>query len=381
MKISYFYYENVNLCPWIVLNLKNRYCFGTISRRILGKHIFEKKPRKLNKMNTNIFRVLQVEFGPMVTSRGIAALAKLPHLQELLYCNHFHDTHPFIDTTKRLEEFFRMCVRLLPWLQVSGARILFDLYTEHFPTDMICGAFRKLKGRLPSQLGLRQLVLEAVSILPVGVALPNLQTLYLLEPNENFRLMGTPLTSLTELVLKSIPQAPFEQILGQIGHQLRKLAVSVSMDDNLILDRVFRMCPKLQDFQVPDVFCKFIGIREPLDDCNLSCLTDLGFCDESCDISVKTNDLLQILQAAPNLRVLYLNNILFCENGGTEICKALEQKSILQNLEEFYFHYEWSELYGVDPESVLQTKKNCFAVFQCMVLLCPKLSKVKDSTS
>lgn len=309
--------------------------------------------------------------GPKVTAQGISALAKLENLQEFLYCNHLRETHVLIKTTERRSEFFSLCLRLLPWLKISGWRFKFERYEFNFPTCYLFReAFRKLNGRLPSLLGLRQLVLRKRAM-PVGVALPNLETLYVLQPKKNFQLR-TELPNLRELVLQDIEQEPFEQILFEIGHQLRKLSVSVT--DTLALDSVFRMCPKLEVFQVSDIICDFIGLKEPLDDS--SCLTELGFVSESYCIALKTEDLLQILKVAPNLRILNLHKILFSENGSVDICKALEQRSILQNLEKFDFYYEWSSE-GSNAEN-LQTQKNCFSVFQSMILLCPKLFEVKE---
>lgn len=129
-------------------------------------------------------------------------------------------------------DFYSLCLRLLPWLQVSCTRIKFWLNARSASSNIHWGNDRKLKGHLPSQLGLKQLVLNrGPSRLPVGLAFPNLETLFVLQPANNFQLR-TVVPSLTELVLIEIKQAHLEKILALIGRQLLKLNVTVS--DTLI---------------------------------------------------------------------------------------------------------------------------------------------------
>lgn len=267
-----------------------------------------------------------------------------------------------------------MCLQVLPRLQISGWRFKFEVYVYNYPSDLFWGACLNLEGRpLPSQLTLTQLALTYAPGMPVGVAFPNLQTLYLLSPVENLQICSE-LPSLTELVLKHLEPAYFEQVLSQLGHQLIKLSVIM---DNLHLDKVFRMCPNLQVFYVAEIPLDFIGLVEPLENLSLSCLTELRFLNEFKGLrTLKTEDLLQILKAAPNLRILHLDDILFSEQGGVDICIALKQRFILQHLKQFVFAYGKPEQ-GDDPE-ILQSQKYCFAVFRCMIRLCPKLSKIKE---
>jgi hypothetical protein len=180
---------------------------------------------------------------------------------------------------------------------------------------------------------------------------------------------------LTELVLLDIEQLPLEQILSSVGRHLQKLSVVVT--DVLHLDRVFRMCPRLRVFHVPECPKQYIGLNEPLGNLTMSFLTELGlvqdFGKRGTGSAVKTEDLLQILRAAPNVRVLRLVDADFSEQGaGNEMCRALEEHSILQHLEQIFFFYEWPKL-ARHPD-LISIKRNCFSVLQCMNYCCPKLT-------
>jgi hypothetical protein len=310
--------------------------------------------------------------GPKVTAKGIVALAQLEHLQEFLYFN-----YRTYDDLKINTHYYILCLRLLPWLQISCSGKSFSL---HGNIMVHSGSFHKRNRRLPSQLGLRDLAINKSSGMPVGVALPNLKTLYLLEmPMKDF-IVGTKLPSLTELVLYNFNQMEMEQILSVVGHQLHKLCVSVR--DTLHLDSVFRMCPNLEVFYVPRSPSNYIGLKESLDDCNLSCITDLSIVqdfkengDYVSGATLNSADFLQILRAALNLRILRWKNQIFSEQCTKEICLALELNSILQNLEQFKFLYEWPYS-PVKPD--LQVKKDCFSVIHCMIRHCSKLTTVQS---
>jgi hypothetical protein len=308
-----------------------------------------------------------VNLEPTVTSSGIAALAALEHLQEFSFPSLSKQSN------KQFFHWYKICLQLLPWLHVCGFEQKLDLYVFNFPCIFYGKAFGSLKKRLPSQLALRQLVLHRASGMPVGVALPNLQSLYLYRPDTHFRL-SSDLSSLTELVLLDIEQLPLEQILSCVGRQLQKLSVVVM--DILHLHRVFRMCPRLRVFHVPECPKQYIGLKEPLGDFTMSCLTELGLVQDlekhGTESAVKTEELLQILQAAPNLRVLRLVDTVFSEQGGNEMCRALEEHSILQQLEQIFFFYEWPKL--ANHPDMIRIKKNCFSVLQCMNYCCPKLT-------
>lgn len=114
-------------------------------------------------------------------------------------------------------------------------------------------------------------------------------------------------------------------------------------------------------------------LAEPLGAGTLSCITELFFSSASCHGNFpKIDHFLQILRAASNLQFLRLENYVFSKRGGAEICRALEQKLILQHLQRISIIYQWD-----DPDynrKVRQDQKNCFSVYHRMIILCPKLT-------
>jgi len=311
--------------------------------------------------------------GTKVTSTGIAALAKLKHLQQFL----FREMPSFSreDIMKKRTDLCSICVWLMPWLHVIGS-------TMGLSDSVECklnwrDVERVLKRRLPSQLGLRQLSLYEPSGMPVGVALPNLETLIVTVPIFSEKLFqlksAADLPSLTNLVLENVKQELFEKIISQIGQQLRKLSVSVW--GTLILNKVFLMCPNLQLFYAKNYHMGSLELVEPLVESVLSELTELAFFTCYCQ-SVSTfpsNDqLLQILRAVPNLRILQLENYIFSQLAVRDIGRELSKHSILQHLQKFDLYHQWPE----EDRSWLPEKNNCHSMIQIMILLCPKLTSV-----
>lgn len=302
-----------------------------------------------------------------VTSEGISTLDRLANLEEFLYDQYYRSDEVYLKKQKH----FAMCLQVLPRIHVSCSRTKIHLsYQDYQLCDHVWKAFEQLQGRLPSRLGLRQLNFNEPSRMPMGVALPNLQTLTLINPAENFQL-GSGLESVTELGLHGVSQQLLEQILGQIGHQLQKLAVYVW--DILLLDRVFRMCPNLQSFFISDCPVINLGIETSVPP--MSCLTELVLTKSPFDnrdwAALESDHLLQVLRAAPNLSILRMSSIdIFGEQAFEDFSEALEQHTILQQLETLGFYYDW--LSG-DEESV---KWTC-SVLRSMIKHCPKLTTLR----
>ena len=208
--------------------------------------------------------------------------------------------------------------------------------------------------------------------MPVGIALPNLETLFMYQPTHDFQLGTGSLPSLTELSFGQTDQIPMEKILSVIGHQLRKLSVKVS--DTLHLDTVFRMCPNLQVLYVPECPVDYIGLKDELLNCNLRSLTELCFVegyDDHDRTLVKPDHLLQILQAAPNLQIFQMHTPIFSEQDGKDFRLALEQHLILQKLQQFTFSYDLPE---TDADKLSANIGR--SVINSIISLCPRLSTV-----
>jgi hypothetical protein len=314
----------------------------------------------------------------LVTSVGIAALAKLEQLQYFLY----EDPKPasrysiFVD----LKKIFSLCLHLLPRLRISCCRL--DMEPRGFPRHISDAFFTPTSRELPSQLGLQQLALSDSSGMPVGVALPQLQTLFLHRPREDFEVAAGLSWSLTELCLHDLQQQLLQQILFSVGHQLIKLSVSVW--DTLLLDRVFQMCPKLEVFLVLQSPRDFIGLEAALRPCSLGCLSEFGFVVQKHGKRLLPGHLLQVLRAASKLRVLRLKFSDHDEQLHKVVCEALEQHSVLQNLQQLFLicepdmgDYYYNDLRLLQNE--LET--NSHALLCSIIDNCPKLHFVKSNSS
>jgi hypothetical protein len=313
-------------------------------------------------------RVLSLTLGTQTSSDGIASLATLQHLQEFTY--HETDTPWNREKANGNKKFFAMCLQLLPRLRVSCSAVEIELELDNFLSDFASKAFRDLQGLLPSVLRLRTLALHNASEMPVDVALPELSTLTLVTPQATFQL-GYGFSSVTELSLQGVRVPLLERILARLGRQLRKLSVLVW--DTLFVDRVFRMCPELQVFYISQYPTHIVGLEAPLGHLALSCLTEFGFVVQSdqCCSAVRTDHLLQMLRAAPNLHVLHLKNVFFCDKDDEDIGWALEQRSILQNLEKLCCFYEWPELPITDEK--IEVMESTYTVIYNIIVNCQKL--------
>jgi len=239
-------------------------------------------------------------------------------------------------------------------------------------TDFASQAFCCLRGPLRTHLGLRQLALHGASELPRGVALPDLQTLYLILPKNNFY-FSTWISTISELGLHGVRRQLLDRILQQIGHQLLKLSVLVW--DTLVLDRLFQMCPNLQIFYISQFPAFYLGLDEPMmDTVSLTGLTELGMVmqDEVDDCSrFESGHLLQLLRAASNLRVLHLKNFFFSVEEEEEIGEALEQHLVLQNLQRLSCLYD-----SIDPQldaETLEFMECSYSVVRNIIQHCPQL--------
>lgn len=171
-------------------------------------------------------------------------------------------------------------------------------------------------------------------------------------------------------------QMPIVEILEQIGHQLKKLSVCV-WDTTLLLDRVFRMCPNLQNFYVDQCPYEILGVGVSVP--TMSGLTELALArtshiDEEWGV-FDYGHLVQVLRAMPNLSVFRMNSMHLAEQEAKEICEALEQHLILQKLETLGFYYEWPISHD-DPDMQDCIRWSC-SVLRSMIRHCPKLASLR----
>lgn len=301
-----------------------------------------------------------------VSAKGIAALAKLEHLNEFLYRDkHGHENRYC----------FALCLKHLPHLWISSMRIKIDLDRDERTADFPSFLGHKEFKNLPvSRLALHQLFLRCVKEMPVGVALPNLKTLYLMAPATSF-LLGTGLSALTELAMDEVEWQSLELILSGIGHQLHALAVWAL--DTLLMDRVFQMCPKLQKLFITNFPVGFIGLNNPLGE--MSTLLEFGFAlvkdNFENEMRFQADHLLQVLKAMPNLRVWRIKNYLFDEKDMELFIETLENSFILQKLEEFHFSFS-AKPYDDEIMYADLCMGASSAVLRMLIDHCPKLATV-----
>jgi hypothetical protein len=312
---------------------------------------------------------------------GIAALGQLDHLQQFLYGQMRGRSPKVISLSNRADQrFFTMVLLVLPRLWVSCTNTTISLAVDdpiiHRPYAW--EAFQELQGQLPSRLGLRQLTLYEASGMPVGVALPDLTTLKLHRPLKNFRL-GSGLKSVTELSLLSIGRKLCERILGHLGHQLDKLSVWVR--DTLLVDRLFGLCPKLQVFYLTGFPLDALSVEDVEMLPTMSFLTEMGFHLEEAEdeesAQFEAGLLLRVLQAAPNLQKLHLLQMsVQGPQEEREICEALQQNSILQQLHTLFYASELAkwDFWDKEDEGRYQERlRMTHSVLHNMILHCPKL--------
>jgi hypothetical protein len=309
-----------------------------------------------------------VKLEQRVTCKGIGALAALKQLREFLYKDEIFVS---FESRNKSKEHYALCLQLLPRLRTSCAHIELQLELDDFNTNFASKAFCTLRDQLPQRLGLRQLALHNAYAMPGGVALPNLRTLYLYRPQTHFRL-GSQLGSVTELCLHRAKHRVVHNILAALGHQLRKLAVSIG--DTMLLDKVLAMCPRLRVFYISDFPVHFFGTEKPLREASLGKLQEFGFFLEKYDERrhlFKARHLLSILKAAPNLRVLRVPSVFFDGHADSDVSEALRQRAVLQHLERLQFFSEWS-LGPVTSENMFHK----YSVLRNVLRHCPKLVSV-----
>lgn len=305
-----------------------------------------------------------------MSSQGIGALSSLKHLRKFVYKD---ETFVSFESRNKSKEHFAMCLQLLPRLRVSCAKIKLQLRMDDFNTNFASKAFCLLRGQLPSRLGLRQLALHNAYAMPEGVSLPNLKTLFLFRPQPHFRLGGA-LESVTQLGLHRVRQRLLEHILGQLGHQIRKLSLSVG--DTLHLDTVFALCPGLRVLYISDFPAHFFGTQTPLRESSLGRLSEFGFFLDAYDQRrhlFKTQHLLRLLRAAPNLRVLRAPRVFFnSRHADEDVSEALRQRSVLQKLEQLHFLSTWTFGPDMSTEDMFQR----YQVLRNVKSHCPKLKAI-----
>jgi hypothetical protein len=320
--------------------------------------------------------VLNVQVHHSVTRDGVGALAKLKHLQQFLFVGEKHNFQ--YEDNKVLQ----MCVELLPGLLFSGRMINITHTLTNEDAEPGADPFSRLRHPWPAALALRQLHLTSPTQMPVGVVLPNLETLNVIHPQASFSLLG--LLSLTKLALdRVLRREHLEELLRSVGHQLTTLAVSTV--DTLFVDRVFYLCPLLQQFFIPTMPLHYIGVDEPLRMKDHECLVEWGFTfrpdEDQLESRLRPDHLLQILRAVPNLRVWRITDYWFDEQDSALICDALAQKSILRNLAEFYVTHASTTLRQIlteDFEDVpLSIQVATDKVMHCLIDHCPTLVTFK----
>jgi hypothetical protein len=124
-----------------------------------------------------------------------------------------------------------------------------------------------------------------------------------------------------------------------VGRQLLKLSVSTS-DAELEVDSVLRMCPKLQTLSVFAGYPPSFVVERPF--APPPSLTELRLVMKiDGTSSLQRDNLLPLLRALPNLRVLRLKNFVFEQQDDALFGDALKRGELLQQLHTFSCCYEW----------------------------------------
>lgn len=213
----------------------------------------------------------------------------------------------------------------------------------------------------PRTLALQDITLYKASSIPDGVHLPNLTSLSLLMPSENF-LCDQRMTKVYELSITAGTKDAFVRILEQLGQQLKKICVEAY--ETIPMDQILNLCPNLDMMSYVDRNT-LITLESDINPDTLRQLTELDM--SWFQYSLGSEALLQLLQA-PELRILGLNLCTMDQKEIEEIVRRLQQREILQKLEIANF-WEPSTWY----ENVKLSASQATCLLSNMVLHCPMM--------
>lgn len=261
-----------------------------------------------------------------VSDVGFKALSNLQHFKEFYFMQGAFEPHE----TVYYKKLFWLCMKHLPKLRYLGDHCSLDNAMHYNCLGKLTTKWLLEVGK-PTTLALQDMTLYEASCIPDGVFLPNLTSLNLLEPRDNFQ-CDQKLTTVTELSIYDGTKEVCYRILEQLGEQLKKIRV-FPLQDSIPMDQILNLCPNLN-------LLSYIGPEQITlaSNINPDTLRQLTVLDmyywPSADLgySYGPEALLQLLQA-PELRILRLHLNSVDQKEVDEIVRQLQQGEILQKLE------------------------------------------------
>jgi hypothetical protein len=174
-----------------------------------------------------------------VSSVGLEALSKLPHLKKFV----FQDADWVV---------FGRCILLsaqfLPQLRVAGVDIMSKVGTGEFSyTYSIHNAI--VERQQPVQLDLEEVMLKGGVQLHPTCRLPRLKAMHLADPSKNFLGLVDRFPSVTELGFYNASSTRILELLPLVGCRLSSLVIEESRKF-LPLAEILTLCPNLKNLQL-----------------------------------------------------------------------------------------------------------------------------------
>ncbi|XP_065342031.1 uncharacterized protein LOC135940866 [Cloeon dipterum] len=260
-----------------------------------------------------------------VTLRGLTALSKLENLQDFQFNEYDREPndHPVY------QEIFNQCLHLMPKLHTIGTSVFIAInHVLGYPID------RPISSIL--ELNLKQILLKNCGTIPPNIRLPQLKELYLMHPIENIN-ADERFSNVTVLGMYKISLRSMFRAIQLIGKNIEKLVIS-HIVENINLGEVFRLCPNLKEFEMPESPEQFImtGPFLPF----VQQLENLSIDLVSPHNSSFPDGMLAHLLKAPALKKVAFNCLYVTQEETNSIVKGVEEGTMLQNLESFqYFNY------------------------------------------
>lgn len=307
-----------------------------------------------------LYATLQCE-----SEKGFKALSDLEHLEEFIF---FATAFGYCTLNERN---MQLCLQYLPKLRNAGGKFFHGITPQQLQILGHAMTGQLLCAKKPLTLGLEQLTLLAVSSIPDGIFLPNLTSLHLMQPTEDFQ-WDSRMSAVSELNLQEVTMVECVQVLKKVGRQIKILYIDIM--DSILVDKILQMCPRLERLYM--VFTDdVIELASQIEPDTLQQLEVLelvredGFYSDDCVDDI--NALLQLLQA-PKLRQLKLRLISLRQEDVEEFDRRLQHGGILQKLEKATLEL-MSPSAPKDNFDQLMDKLN-----NSLVLCCPKLIKYGD---
>lgn len=230
--------------------------------------------------------------------------------------------------------------------------------------------------RKPTTYCLQEVSLLKVRSLPDKILLPNLRTLNLQNPLDNFQ-WDPRLSTVCELGVFNTTMYTLVHILGQFGKQLTKLNLYIT--DTVPMSQIFDLCPKLQYLcyiEAPNVSVSMTCGIEP-DALRQLTVLDLSSMEFDDDFVADPEVLLLLLQA-PELRRIKVSWFATEQREVDQIVHRLQHREILQKLEcammePLHKYRRFHPLFSVEERQIN-------LLLSEMALNCPNLIGVFDLT-